>query len=203
MKKILNILRNQAVDSADQNLIDTLRKEVETEKFKDSEKKGFDHNLISHFTSSQKRNYKKQNTIPRSKLIFAFGCTSIIILFVLLNPFPKLKLIIPGEREKLERQMQVLNEIKETKKEIEASLHSLTETLTHNSAPNFNKEWVDSFPGYQALLSLADIRDEFLQIPPIDVFHVPQNINFEFLYKREWELIKEKVIGRDSRESSI
>ena len=34
MKKLLKILRNQAVDSTDQTLINTLRKEAETERLK-------------------------------------------------------------------------------------------------------------------------------------------------------------------------
>ena len=203
MKKIVKILENQAVDQADQNLIDTLRKEVETERLKDSENRGFGNNLISHIQSAQNENNKKQNTIHRTKLILVFGCTSIILLFVLLNPFPKLKLIIPGERKKFERQIQVLGEIKETQQEIEASLNSLTETLAQSSALNLKKEWVDSFPGYQALLSLADISDEFLQVSPIDILHIPQNIDFEFLYKREWDLIREKIIGLESIESTI
>ena len=203
MKKIVKILENQAVDPADQNLIDTLRKEVETERLKDSENRDFGHNQISYIQSAQNKNNKKQNTIHRTKLIFVFGCSSIILLFALLNTFPKLKLIIPGEREKFERQIQVLSEIKETQQEIEASLDSLTETLAQSSALNLKKEWVNSFPGYQALLSLTDISDEFLQVSPIDILHIPQNINFEFLYKREWDLIREKIIGLESIESTI
>ena len=201
MKIILNILGNQAVDPADQNLIDTLRKEVETERLKDSENRKCNHNLISKIPSVHKKEYKKQNTILRPKLIFAFGCTSMIVLCLLLNPFPQLKLLIPGEREKLERQMQVLDEVKETQQQIEASLHSLTEMLAQRSALNLKKEWVDSIPGYQALLSLAEVRDEFIQVSPIDILQVPQNIDFKFLYKREWELIREKIIVQDRRES--
>ena len=52
MKKILKILGNQAVDPADQKIIDTLRKEVKTERLKDRENTGFDHSLISHITSA-------------------------------------------------------------------------------------------------------------------------------------------------------
>ena len=198
MKKILNILGNQAVDPADQNLIDTLRKEVETERLKDSENRKCNHNLISKIPSVHKKEYKKQNTILRPKLIFAFGCTSMIVLCLLLNPFPQLKLLIPGEREKLERQMQVLDEVKETQQQIEASLHSLTETLAQRSELNLKKEWVASVPGYQALLSLAEVRDEFIQVSPIDILQKPHINDFKFLYQKELNLLRETFLKKDT-----
>tara|TARA_B100001248_G_scaffold260269_1_gene248040 strand:+ start:169 stop:642 length:474 start_codon:yes stop_codon:yes gene_type:complete len=139
MKKILKILGNQAVDPADQIIIDALREEVKTERLKDRDHTGFDHNLISHTTSADQKKYKKQNTIVRPQLIFAFGGISMIVLCLLVNPFPMLKLLIPGEQEKLESQMQVLGEVKETQQQIEASLHSLTETLAQRSALNLKK----------------------------------------------------------------
>ena len=198
MKKILKILRNQAVDSTDQNLIDTLRKEVKTERLKDRENTGFDHSLISHITSADQKKYSIQNTIVRPKLIFAFGCTSMIVLCLLLNPFPQLKLLIPGEREKLERQMQVLGEVKETQQQIEASLFSLTEMLAQRSTLNFKKEWVASVPGYQALLSLAEVRDEFIQVSPIDILQKPHINDFKFLYQKEINLIRETFLKKDT-----
>ena len=198
MKKILKILRNQAVDSTDQNLIDTLRKEVKTERLKDRENTGFDHSLISHITSADQKKYSIQNTIVRPKLIFAFGCTSMIVLCLLLNPFPQLKLLIPGEREKLERQMQVLDEVKETQQQLEASLHSLTETLAQRNALNLRKEWVASFPGYQALLSLAEVRDEFIQVSPIDILQKPHINDFKFLYQKELNLLRETFLKKDT-----
>ena len=198
MKKLLKILRNQAVDSTDQNLIDTLRKEVKTERLKDRENTGFDHSLISHITSADQKKHTKQNTIVRPKLIFAFGCTSMIVLCLLLNPFPQLKLLIPGEREKLERQMQVLGEVKETQQQIEASLFSLTEMLAQRSTLNFKKEWVASVPGYQALLSLAEVRDEFIQVSPIDILQKPHINDFKFLYQKEINLIRETFLKKDT-----
>jgi len=199
MKKLLKILRNQAVDSTDQNLIDTLRKEVKTERLKDRENTGFDHSLISHITSADQKKYSKQNTIVRPKLIFAFGCTSMIVLCLLLNPFPQLKLLIPGEREKLERQMQVLDEVKETQQQLEASLHSLTETLAQRNALNLKKEWVASIPGYQALLSLAEVRDEFIQASPIDILQKPHINDFKFLYQKELNLLRETFLKKDTQ----
>ena len=198
MKKILKILGNQAVDPADQKIIDTLRKEVKTERLKDRENTGFDHSLISHITSADQEKYTIQNTIVHPKLIFAFGCTSMIVLCLLLNPFPQLKLLIPGEREKLERQMQVLDEVKETQQQIEASLHSLTEMLAQRSALNLKKEWVASIPGYQALLSLAEVRDEFIQVSPIDILQKPHINDFKFLYQKELNLIRETFLKKDT-----
>ena len=198
MKKILKILGNQAVDPADQKIIDTLRKEVKTERLKDRENTGFDHSLISHITSADQKKYSIQNKIVRPKLIFAFGCSSMIVLCLLLNPFPQLKLLIPGEREKLERQMQVLDEVKETQQQIEASLHSLTETLAQRSALNLKKEWVASFPGYQALLSLAEVRDEFIQVSPIDILQKPHINDFKFLYQKELNLLRETFLKKDT-----
>lgn len=199
MKKILKILGNQAVDPADQNIIDALREEVKTERLKDREHTGFDHNLISHTTSADQKKYKKQNTIVRPQLIFAFGGLSMIVLCLLVNPFPKLKLLIPGEQEKLERQMQVLGEVKETQQQIEASLHRLTETLAQRSALNLKKEWVDSIPGYQALISLAEVRDEFLQVSPIDILPKPHNSDFKFLYQKELNLLREIFLKKDTK----
>jgi hypothetical protein len=67
MKKLLKILGNQAVDPADQNIIDTLRKEVKTERLKDMENTGFDRNLISHITSADQKKYSstKYNRPPQ------------------------------------------------------------------------------------------------------------------------------------------
>jgi len=132
-------------------------------------------------------------------LIFAFGCTSIIVLCLLLNPFPQLKLLIPGEREKLERQMQVLDEVKETQQQLEAYLHSSTETLAQRNALNLKKEWVASIPGYQALLSLAKVRDEFIQVSPIDILQKPHINDFKFLYQKELNLLRETFLKKDTQ----
>ena len=115
----------KGVAPEDQKIMDTLSKEVVTEQVKDRHRRGFDHNLISQIPSVHQKEYK-QNTVFRPKFIFAFGCASVVLFLVLLNPFPKLKLIIPSEREKFDRQMQLLAEIKETQKQIEEALHILT-----------------------------------------------------------------------------
>lgn len=53
MKKILKILRNQAVDSADQNLIDILRKEAKKENLNDSENRDLKDDLSYPIPSSR------------------------------------------------------------------------------------------------------------------------------------------------------
>ena len=204
MKKILKILRNQAVDSTDQNLIDTLRREAQKERLKDMQNSEFDDRLISQTSSIQSFQPTKEPTkYFQPKWIYALGCTGIMLLWFLLPSPSKFKLLIPVEREKLEKQMLVLYEIKETKDNFEESLHTFTQTVTQINALNFKKEWVNSFPGYQALLSIVDLREEFFQVSPTDILHIPQNIDFEFLYKREWELIREEIIGLESIESTI
>ena len=198
MKKILKILRNQAVDSADQNLIDILRKEVKKENLNDSENRDLKDDLSYPIPSSRQNEPTKQNIFPQPKWIFAFGCTCLIVAGILFTPQSKLRLLIPGEREKLDRQLQVFNEIKEMHSEIQVSLKAFNEKLTFESFDNLNPQWTETFPGYQALLTLAGIKDEFLEISPFDVYQIPQHSDLKFLYQKEWELIKEKVLNMDS-----
>jgi hypothetical protein len=120
-----------------------------------------------------------------------------IALFALQNPFPKFKLLFPGEREKLEKQMLVLYEIKETQEELEQAIQALAENLGKKSTFHLKREWADHFPGYQALLSLANIKKEFLQVSPIDILPEARNTDFEFLYRKELNLIKETFLKKD------
>ena len=195
MKKILKILRNQAVDSADQNLIDILRKEVKKENLNDSENRDLKDDLSYPIPSSRQNEPTKQNIFPQPKWIFAFGCTCLIVAGILFTPQSKLRLLIPGEREKLDRQLQVFNEIKEMHNEIQVSLKAFNEKLTFESFDDLNLQWSDTFPGYQALLSLTDIKEEFLQASPLNLYQIPQNTDLRFLYQREWKLIKEKILN--------
>ena len=194
MKKLLKILRNQAVDSTDQILINSIRKEAETERLKDRQNMEFENQVLSQVSSIRSVPHEEQNNYFQPKWIFAFGCTVMIVLLALLTPFPKFKLIFPGERQKLEKQMLVLDDIKETQEEIKQTIQALAENLSQKSTFHLKRELADDFPGYQALLSLTDIKDEFLQVSLFDIIHIPQNTDFEFLYKREWELIKEDII---------
>ena len=197
MKKLLKILRNQAVDSTDQTLINTLRKEAETERLKDRKNKEFENQLLSQVSSIRSVLPRKQNRHFQPKWIFAFGCTAMLALFALLNPFPKFKLLFPGEREKLEKQMLVLYEIKETKDEFEKSLNALGENLSQSFRLQDKIEWTGNFPAYHALLSLADIKNEFIQVSPMDILPKTLNTDFEFLYRRELNLIKETFLKKD------
>ena len=197
MKKILKILRNQAMDPTDQNLIDILRKEAKKERSNDSENTDFENDLTTQLSSSLPEKTRKQIIFPLPKWIFGLGCTCLIIACILFFP-SELRLLIPGEREKLDRQVQVLIEIKEMHSEIQVSLKAFNEKLTFESFDNLNPQWTETFPGYQALLTLAGIKDEFLEISPFDVYQIPQHSDLKFLYQKEWELIKEKVLNMDS-----
>ena len=197
MKKILKILRNQAMDSTDQNLIDILRKEAKKERSNDSENTDFENDLTTQLSSSLPEKTRKQIIFPLPKWIFGLGCTCLIIACILFFP-SELRLLIPGEREKLDRQVQVLIEIKEMHSEIQVSLKAFNEKLSFESFDNLNPQWTETFPGYQALLTLAGIKDEFLEISPFDVYQIPQHSDLKFLYQKEWELIKEKVLNMDS-----
>ena len=194
MKKILKILRNQAMDPTDQNLIDILRKEAKKERSNDSENTDFENDLTTQLSSSLPEKTRKQIIFPLPKWIFGLGCTCLIIACILFFP-SELRLLIPGEREKLDRQVQVLIEIKEMHSEIQVSLKAFNEKLTFESFDDLNLQWTDTFPGYQALLSLTDIKEEFLQASPLNLYQIPQNTDLRFLYQREWKLIKEKILN--------
>jgi predicted transcriptional regulator len=59
--------------------------------------------------------------------------------------------------------MLVLYEIKETQEELEQAIQALAENLGKKSTFHLKREWTDHFPGYQAIWSLADIKNEFLK----------------------------------------
>jgi hypothetical protein len=195
MKKILKILRNQAVDSTDQNLINTLRKEVETERLKDRKNKEFEDQLLSQVSSIRSVLPGKQNRYFQPKWIYVFGCTCIMLLWFVLPSPSKFKLLIPGEREKFEKKMLILYEIKETKDVFEKSLNALGENLSQSFRLQDKIEWTGNFPAYHALLSLADIKNEFIQVSPMDILPKTLNTDFEFLYRRELNLIKETFLN--------
>ena len=197
MKKLLKILRNQAVGSTDQNLIDTLRREAQKERLKDIQNSEFDDRLISQTSSIRSLQLKERKKYFQPKWIYVFGCTCIMLLWFLLPSPSKFKLLVPGEREKLEKQMLVLYEIKETKDEIEESLNALAENLSQSFRLQDKMEWTGNFPAYHALLSLADIKNEFFQVSPMDIIPKTQNTDFEFIYRRELNLIKETFLNQD------
>ena len=99
MKKILKILRNQAIDSSDQKLIDALRHEVQSEKLNAPFNSEFKINSVTQDSpiSSSK---KKRRTKPyQIKLIYGVGFACIVITFLSILPLSKLRLFIMANKK--------------------------------------------------------------------------------------------------------
>ena len=202
MRKLLKIIRNQAMDSSDQKLIDNLRNEAAKERSIRRDITDLKNGLIKQISSTSSKKAEKQIRYFKPKWIFALGGTCLVLTLALFTPESKLKLLIPGEREKLDRQIQVLQELESLQNDFQVSLNTLGESLNISSLTELSPEWTDMLPGYQALLSLTDIREEFLQVSPFDILQIPQNSDFKFLYQKEWDLIKNEIIGQKSRKRS-
>lgn len=198
MKKILTILRNQPANSSDLKLIDTLRDEAKRERLNDSQKIDFKIESINQERPNIFQETKSRSKASQLKLIYAFGFTSLIITLLALIPQSKLRLLIPGEREKLEMQLQVWNEIGELQEEIETSIIQLNEKLRIYNLENLEIEWQDHLPGYEALISIAEIKNELLRISPFENIRVPVNSDLQFLYQKELDIIKESILTLDS-----
>ena len=194
MKKILTILRNQPTDSSDQQLINTLRDEAKRERLNDSQKIDFKIESFNQERPNIFQDSKSRRKSPQLKLIYAFGFTCLIITLLGLIPQSKLRLLIPGEREKLDRQLQVWNEIGELKEEIETSIIQHNEKFKIYNLENLEIGWQDHLPGYQALISIAEIKNELLRISPFENIRVPVNSDLQFLYQKEWDIIKESIL---------
>lgn len=194
MKKILTILRNQPTDSSDQKLIYTLRDEAKRERLNDSQKIDFKIESINQERPNIFQDSKSQAKASQLKLIYAFGFTCLIITLMALIPQSKLRLLLPGEREKLDMQLQVWNEIGELKEEIETSLLQHKEKLKIYNLENLEIGWQDHLPGYEALISIAEIKNELLRISPFENIRVPVNSDLQFLYQTEWDIIKESIL---------
>jgi hypothetical protein len=194
MKKILTILRNQPTDSSDQQLINTLRDEAKRERLNDSQKIDFKIESINQERPNIFQESKSRRKASQLKLIYAFGFTCLMITLLALIPQSKLRLLLPGEREKLDMQLQVWNEIGELKEEIETSLLQHNEKLKIYNLENLEIEWQDHLPGYEALISIAEIKNELLRISPFENIRVPVNSDLQFLYQTEWDIIKESIL---------
>ena len=194
MKKILTILRNQPTDSSDLKLINTLRDEAKRERLNDSQKIDFKIESINQERPNILKVSKTRRKASQLKLIYAFGFTCLIITLMALIPQSKLKLLLPGEREKLDMQLQVWNEIGELKEEIETSLLQHNEKLKIYNLENLEIGWQDHLPGYEALISIAEIKNELLRISPFENIRVPVNSDLQFLYQKEWDIIKESIL---------
>ena len=198
MKKILKILRNQAIDSSDQKLIDALRDESAKESLNIPDISEFKNDLITQISTTQRNQDKKQINGVQLKWIFALGISFVIAALFFLTPQAKIRLLIPGEREKLDRQIQVWNEIKQLKDELQFSVSEYNKNLDFDSLDGLNLEWKNNLPVYEAILSLAEIKNEVLYISPLEHLWVPRHADFEFLYEEEWNLIKEEILKLDT-----
>ena len=194
MKKILTILRNQPTDSFDLQIINTLRDEAKRERLNDSQKIDFKIESINQERPNVFQESKTRRKASQLKLIYAFGFTCLIITLLALIPQSKLRLLIPGEKEKLNMQLQVWNEIGELQEEIEASIIQHNEKLKIYNLENLEIEWQDHLPGYEALISIAEIKNELLRISPFENIRVPVNSDLQFLYQKEWDIIKESIL---------
>ena len=198
MKKILKILRNQAIDSSDQKLIDALRDESAKESLNIPDISEFKNDLITQISTTQRNQDKKQINRVQLKWIFALGFSFVIAALFFLTPQAKIRLLIPGEREKLDRQIQVWNEIKQLKDELHLSVSEYNKNLDFDSLDDLNLEWKNNLPVYEAILSLAEIKNEVLHISPLEHLRVPRHADFEFFYDEEWNLIKEEILKLDT-----
>ena len=198
MKKILTIFRNQPTDSSDLKLINTLRDEAKRERLNDLQKLDFKIESINQERPNIFQETKSRSKASQLKLIYAFGSTCLMITLLALIPQSKLRLLIPGEREKLEMQLQVWNEIGELQEEIETSIIQHNEKLRIYNLENLEIEWQDHLPGYEALISIAEIKNELLRISPFENIRVPVNSDLQFLYQKELDIIKESILTLDS-----
>ena len=194
MKKILTILRNQPTDSSDQKLINKLRDEAIRERLYDSQKIDFKIESFNQKRPNIFQESKSRTKVSQLKLIYAFGFTCLIITLLALIPQSKIRLLLPGEREKLEMQLQALSQLGELQDEIETSLLQHNEKLKINNLENLEIEWQGHLPGYEALISIAEIKNELLRISPFENIRVPVNSDLQFLYQKEWDIIKESIL---------
>ena len=194
MKKILTILRNQPTDSSDLKLINTLRDEAKRERLNDSQKIDFKIESINQERPNIFQETKSRRKTSQLKLIYAFGFTCLIITLLALIPQSKLRLLIPGEREKLQMQLKALSQLGELQEEIETSIIQHNEKLKIYNLENLEIEWQDHLPGYEALISIAEIKNELLRISPFENIRAPVNSDLQFLYQKEWDIIKESIL---------
>ena len=124
---------------------------------------------ISSVTQDSPISYSKKESRTKPyqiKLIYGVGFACIVITFLSILPLSKLRLFIPGEQEKLDRQLQVWNDIKELQTEIQTSLSLYRKNLSLDNYAVKKINWNDSLPGFEALMSLSEIKNEFMHISP-------------------------------------
>ena len=164
MRKLLKILLNEPIDSYDEKLINALKNEAEIERLKEPEYEKF--NIVS-ITQDLPNSSLGSSTLfktPRKKKIYTSGFAFIMIVLLSMLPDAKLRLLIPGEREKLERQIEAWNEIEQLKVEIKNSLAGY-KRFKFNDFENTEINWNNNLPGFEALIS-DKIKNELL------IFHL-------------------------------
>ena len=202
MRKLLKILGNEPIDSSDKKLINALKDEAEIERLKEDENTEFDIVSITQGLPNSSQGPSTLFKTPRKKKIYTFGFAFIMIVLLSMIPEAKLRLLIPGEREKLERQIEAWNEIEQLKVEIKNSLAGYKKDLSFNDFENTEINWNNNLPGFEALLSLIKVKNELLYISPFENLELPRNEDFQFFYQKEWNLIKETIIGLESKNPS-
>ncbi|MAL85005.1 MAG: hypothetical protein CMI23_01425 [Opitutae bacterium] len=202
MRKLLKILRNEPIDSSDEKLINALKNEVEIERLKEAEDEKFNIVSITQNLPNSSSGSSPLFKTPRIKKSYTFGFACIIFVLLSMIPEAKLRLLIPGEREKFERQIEAWNEIEQLKVEIKNSLAGYKKDLSFNDFENTEINWNNNLPGFEALLSLVKIKNEILHISPFEKLDLPRNKDFQFLYQKEWNLIKETLIGLENKNPS-
>ena len=174
-------------------MIDVLRDESAKESLNIPGHFEFKNDLITQISTTNRNQDKKQINGVQLKWIFALGFSFVIAALFFLTPQAK-KASHSGEREKLDRQIQVWNEIKQLKDELQFSVSEYNKNLDLDSLDDLNLEWKNNLPVYEAILSLAEIKNEVLYISPLEHLRVPRHADFEFLYEEEWNLIKEEIL---------
>ena len=202
MRKLNKILRNEPIDSSDEKLINALKNEAEIERLNEDENTEFDIVSITQGLPNSSPESSPSIKTSRIKKIYVFSFAFIIIVFLSMIPEAKLRLLIPGEKEKLDRQIEVWLEIEQLQNAIQHSLAEYTRNLNFNNFENPEINWNNNLQGFEAILSLVEIKNELLNISPFDNFDLPKNEDFQFLYQKEWNLIKETLIGLENKNPS-
>ena len=66
-----------------------------------------------------------------------------------------------------------------------------------------NNSFLISAMDINALISIAEIKNELLRISPFENIRVPVNSDLQFLYQKEWDIIKESILTLGSESWSI
>ena len=202
MRKLLKILGNEPIDSSDKKLINALKNEAEIERLNEDENTEFDIVSLTQVLPNNSPESSPLIKTSKQKKIYAFGFAFIMIVLLSMIPEAKLRLLIPGEKEKLDKQIEAWNEIEQLQNAIQHSLAGYTRNLNFNNFENPEINWNNNLPGFKALLSLVEIKNELFHISPFDNFDLPKNEDFQFFYQKEWNLIKETIIGLESKNPS-